>query len=296
MSICWSGSGTSGKRKGPRRALRGHRRSVQRGRRLQPPEECPPDRYDAAILAVPNAVKLRLLEYFLPGQARARREAPGPRARCRRAAGRGSGRGGAIWYTSYNFRFEPNVVALKRHLEAGGSASCTGSACSTAMGPPRTSSGPGGTAVRRPRGHGLPPDRSYRLRLRPVGASSACRAAATSSRAPTTASSPPRIARYIECSFLSWKNRWRIEAVGEQGALEMDGLTKWGRSELVWWPPATERGARGAPRDRAWPRSHLGGGHPPLRGGGRGRATSCENDLWLSRTVQAAATPVATTP
>ena len=38
------------------------------------PEECPTDRYDAAILAVPNDVKVRLMEYFLsrgePGNAR----------------------------------------------------------------------------------------------------------------------------------------------------------------------------------------------------------------------------------
>ena len=29
------------------------------------PDECPDERYDAAILAVPNDVKVRLMEYFL---------------------------------------------------------------------------------------------------------------------------------------------------------------------------------------------------------------------------------------
>jgi predicted dehydrogenase len=29
------------------------------------PEECGPDRYDAAILAVPNDAKLKLMEYYL---------------------------------------------------------------------------------------------------------------------------------------------------------------------------------------------------------------------------------------
>ena len=37
----------------------------------------------------------------------------------------------------------------------------------------------------------------------------------------------------IECSFLAWKNRWRIEVTGDRGQLEMDGLTKWGGSELI---------------------------------------------------------------
>jgi len=84
------------------------------------PEGCPTDRYDAAILAVPNDVKVRLMEYFLSRGKHVLVEKPlildaesaGQLSRAGRT-------GRAIWYTSYNFRFEPNVLALKRHLEAG---------------------------------------------------------------------------------------------------------------------------------------------------------------------------------
>ena len=84
------------------------------------PDQCPDERYDAAILAVPNDVKVRLMEYFLTRGKHVLVEKPlilDP------ATGEQLGRlaraSGAIWYTSYNFRFEPNVVALKRHLDAG---------------------------------------------------------------------------------------------------------------------------------------------------------------------------------
>ncbi len=95
----------------------------------------------------------------------------------------------------------------------------------------------------------------------------------------------------IECSFLSWKNRWRIEALGEEGALEMNGLTKWGRSELAI---LRRRRPSGIPAER---REIAQGPDPTWAADIRhfeemaaAGATSCENDLWLSRTVQAAAT------
>ena len=84
------------------------------------PEECPADHYDAAILAVPNNVKIRLMEFFLSRGKHVLVEKPlilGPESA--EQLGRAGRAGGAIWYTSYNFRFEPNVLALKHHLEAG---------------------------------------------------------------------------------------------------------------------------------------------------------------------------------
>jgi predicted dehydrogenase len=95
----------------------------------------------------------------------------------------------------------------------------------------------------------------------------------------------------IECSFLSWKNRWRIEALGEEGALEMNGLTKWGKSELAI---LRRRRPSGIPDER---REIAQGPDPTWAADIRHfeemaatGATSCDNDLWLSRTVQAAAT------
>jgi hypothetical protein len=57
---------------------------------------------------------------------------------------------GAIWYTSYNFRVEPKVLALKRHLEGGTIGRLYRvPGCSTATGPPGTSRARGGPPAAR---------------------------------------------------------------------------------------------------------------------------------------------------
>jgi scyllo-inositol 2-dehydrogenase (NADP+) len=95
----------------------------------------------------------------------------------------------------------------------------------------------------------------------------------------------------IECSFLSWRNRWRIEVTGERGALEMDGLTKWGESRLVLLrrqfpsgPPEESREIAHGP-DPTWA-ADLAHFEEAATSG----VTSCDNDLWISRTIMAAAT------
>lgn len=37
----------------------------------------------------------------------------------------------------------------------------------------------------------------------------------------------------FELSLCTWKNQFRVEIVGEKGSLSIDGLKKWGRSELI---------------------------------------------------------------
>lgn len=259
------------------------------------PEECPTDRYDAAILAVPNDVKVRLMEYFLSRGKHVLVEKPlildaetaGQLSRAGRA-------GRAIWYTSYNFRFEPNVLALKRHLEAG----AIGRLYRVRM---FYGNGTAGNIVGTWRDSplGILEDmashlidlsgfvfgrfgadfRVWERRSYELKGFDHC-LLATDDRMVT-----------IECSFLSWKNRWRIEALGEEGALEMNGLTKWGKSELTI---LRRRRPSGIPDER---REVAHGPDPTWAADIRHfeemaatGATSCENDLWLSRTVQAAAT------
>jgi predicted dehydrogenase len=259
------------------------------------PEECPTDRYDAAILAVPNDVKVRLMEYFLSRGKHVLVEKPlildaataGQLSRAGRA-------GRAIWYTSYNFRFEPNVLALKRHLEAG----AIGRLYRVRM---FYGNGTAGNIVATWRDSplGILEDmashlidlsgfvfgrfgadfRVWERRSYELKGFDHC-LLATDDRMVT-----------IECSFLSWKNRWRIEALGEEGTLEMNGLTKWGKSELTI---LRRRRPSGIPDER---REVAHGPDPTWAADIRHfeemaatGATSCENDLWLSRTVQAAAT------
>lgn len=259
------------------------------------PEQCAIDRYDAAILAVPNNVKIRLMEYFLPRGKHVLVEKPLILDEATADHLSGLARASrTIWYTSYNFRFEPNVLALKRYLEAGAigrvyrvrmfygngtAGNVVGTWRDNPLGILEDMAshlidltgfvfGRGGTGFRvwERRGYELKgPDHCL---------------LATADRTLT-----------IECSFLSWKNRWRIEALGEDGALEMNGLTKWGSSELVI---VRRRRPSGVPDEH---REVAHGPDPTWAADIRHfeemaetGATSCENDRWLSRTIHEAAT------
>jgi scyllo-inositol 2-dehydrogenase (NADP+) len=258
------------------------------------PDQCPDDRYDAAILSVPNDVKVRLMEYFLTRGKHVLVEKPLilDAATGDRLGGLARA-SGAIWYTTYNFRFEPNVVALKRHLDAGS----IGRLYRVRMFYGNGSAGNiVGTWRDSPLGI-LEDMASHLIDLTGfVFGRSGCEfrvwerhrhelkgfdhcLLATSDRSVT-----------IECSFLSWKNRWRIEALGEDGALEMNGLTKWGKSELLI---LRRRRPSGVPDES---REVAHGPDPTWAADIRHfeamvatGVTSCENDLWLSRAVHAAA-------
>jgi predicted dehydrogenase len=257
--------------------------------------ECDPDRYDAAIAAVPNDVKLELLQYFLDRGKHVLVEKPLilDAATAADLAAR-SRRTGAVWYTSYNFRFEPNVVALKRHVEAGTLGRLY--------------------YVRMFYGNGTAADLVGTWRDTPYGVLEDMASHLidltgfvfgrfgaefrTWVRRGYELKGPDHCVLatadreiVIECSFLSWKNRWRIEVTGERGAIVMDGLTKWGASELVLWrrrlpsgPPEEARERVEGP-DPTWA-ADLRHFEERVRAG----RTSCDNDLWLSRTIVAAAT------
>ena len=258
------------------------------------PEDCPADRYDAAVLAVPNDVKLKLLEYYLTRGKHALVEKPlvldaGSAAELDRHARAGK----AIWYTSYNFRFEPHVMALKRHVEAG----TVGQVYRVRMFYGNGTAGSIAGTWRDSR-LGILEDmashlidlaghvfgrfgeefRVWERRGHELKGLDHCLLASADRTL------------VIECSFLAWKNRWRIEVTGERGALEMDGLTKWGGSELIvrrrklpsGVPDETRETVPGP--DQTWARdlAHF----EELARTGR---TSRDNDLWLSRTIHAAA-------
>ena len=258
------------------------------------PDQCPDERYDAAILAVPNDVKVRLMEYFLTRGKHVLVEKPLILdARTGEQLGRLARASGAIWYTSYNFRFEPNVVALKRHLDAGS----IGRLYRVRM---FYGNGSAGNIVGTWRDSplGILEDmashlidltgfvfgrfgcdfRVWERRRHELKGFDHC-LLATSDRSVT-----------IECSFLSWKNRWRIEALGEEGALEMNGLTKWGRSELVILRRRRPSGVPDESREMAHgPDPTWAADIRHFEAMAATGATSAENDLWLSRAVHAAA-------
>jgi scyllo-inositol 2-dehydrogenase (NADP+) len=259
------------------------------------PEDCPDDRYDAAILAVPNDVKPRLLEYYLTRGKHALVEKP----LVLDAAGaaeldRHARAGNAIWYTSYNFRFEPHVIALRRHLEAGtvgrvyrvrmfyGNGTA-GSIAGTWRDSPLGILEDMASHLIDLAGHVFgrfgEEFRVWERRGHELKGLDHC-ILATADRA-----------LVIECSFLAWKNRWRIEVTGDRGQLEMDGLTKWGGSELIvrrrklpsGVPDETREAIPGP--DQTW-----AGDLRYFEELARAGRTSRDNDLWISRTIHAAAT------
>ena len=259
------------------------------------PEDCPDGAYDAAVVATPNDVKLDLIRYFLDRGKHVLIEKP--LMLSREAADdllRRSARHGAVWYTSYNFRFEPNVVALRHHLRAGAIGRVYRARMFYGNG---TAGNIAGTW--RDSRFGVLEDMASHLidlagflferfgtefqvwdrRGYEVKGIDHC-LLATADRSIV-----------IECSFLSWRNCWRIEVTGERGALEMDGLTKWGESRLVL---LRRRFPSGPPEESC----EIAHGPDPtwaadlahFKEAAASGVTSCDNDLWISRTIMAAAT------
>jgi scyllo-inositol 2-dehydrogenase (NADP+) len=262
---------------------------------LRDVRDCDPARYDVAILATPNSVKLELLEQFLglgksvlvekplvfaEPQTAVRLEALGRRHR-------------AIWYTSYNFRFEPNVVALKTLLDTGAIGAVYRAHLFYGNG---TAGSIAGTWRDTPLailedmashlvdlagfvfGRFGSPFLVWERRAHELKGPDHC-----------VLATPDR-SLVIESSFLAWKNRWHITVVGHDGSIEMDGLTKWGASELIVrrrqfpsGPPQERRHVVHGP-DATWDADlrHF----EECVADGR---SSCDNDLWLSRTILAAA-------
>lgn len=258
--------------------------------------DCPLERYDAAVLAVPNQTKIEQLEFLLEHGKHALVEKPlvfaeektadrlRHKARERRA----------VWYTSYNFRFEPHVVTLQRLIAADAVGKIYHVRMFYGYG---TAADVAGTW--RDDDLGVLQDLGSHLidltgflfgRVGSefvVWARSACEVRGIDHCILATADRQI----VIECSYLSWKNRWSIEVVGARGALLMNGLTKWGPSELVIQRrrlpsgvPEEERDVVSMP-DPTWDADFARFEHMVAAG-----ETSCGNDVWLSRALLHAAT------
>ncbi len=258
--------------------------------------DCPVDQYDAAVLAVPNRLKIELLEFLLARGKHALVEKTllFPDREMADRLQQIATRGRAIWYTSYNHRFEPHVVNVKRLLAEG----VVGDVYRVRM------FYGNGTAAEvagtwRDDGLGVLEDMASHLidltgsvfgrfgvdflvwerRGHELSSIDHCILATTDRQV------------VIECSFLSWRNRWSIEVVGARGALRMEGLTKWGPSELIiqrrQFPsgvPEENRDVVTMP-DPTWA-ADVRYFETMVASG----QTSYENDLWLSRTILQAAT------
>ena len=258
------------------------------------PADCPSNRYDAAVLAVPTQTKLPLLEYFLEHGKDVLVEKPllfDDRASADRLD-RLARRHSATWYTSYNHRFEPLVERLKQRLDAGQLGTFY-------YGRLFYGNGTVANVVGTWRDHGLGVledlgshllDLSGFLLGRPEGPfrpwSLERHEASASFDHCVLASDSGRLV--LEVSFLAWKNTFSVDLFGEHGSLHLAGLPKWGPATLVSRErvlpsgvPREETETAPAGEDTTWERdiAHF----ESLNGTGK---TTVDNDWWISETLQ----------
>jgi len=248
------------------------------------------------VLSVPNPLKISLLDYLLDHGKHALVEKPlvFPDEAIAYHLQQKAEQQEAIWYTSYNFRFEPHVVRLRELLAEGSIGEVYRARMFYGYG---TAGSVAGT-WRDDRFGVLQDLGSHLVDLAGFvfgrfGSDflvwERCAHELTGIDHCILATADRRIV--IECSYLSWKNRWSIEVIGALGALQMEGLTKWGGSELIIQRrrlpsgvPDESRAVVTAP-DPTWAADFAHFEQMVAT-----RRTSFENDLWVSRTLRHAAT------
>ena len=200
-------------------------------------EEVAPSRYDAVVLATPNATKLDYLGRFLVAGKSVLVEKPvlftsrGQAEELAREA-----RGNAIWYTSYNHRFEPSVIRMRQLLAENAIGNLDRVRMLYGNGTVREWIGTwreaAGGVLEDLGCHlldlcgvllGHERERYVLWDLRSVE-SDTCDYA-------LFASEDRRVV--LEVGNVFWKNRFLIEAYGSAGSLHLDGLGKWGGATLV---------------------------------------------------------------
>jgi len=258
-------------------------------------QDCPADRYEAAILAVPNQVKVELLHKLLTLGKHVLVEKPLllPDRATAEKLDQLARRHHAVWYTSYNHRFEPLIELLKQELDKG-------TVGRIYYGRLFYGNGTVGNIVGswREDGLGVLEDLGPHL-LDLVGWLFDCvgadvitwnlaRHEAKTFDHTILAAADRRFV--LEMSYLSWKNRFEIDLYGERGSLHLRGLCKWGPSELVVHQRVlpsgvpVERREMRTGEDVTWRRDLEYFERAATVG-----ETSMENDWWISSAIQGAA-------
>ena len=196
----------------------------------------PLDAYDAAVLCVPTPSKLDLVRYLLQAGKHVLVEKPVllPGVKVAQQLDGLARDHDCIWYTSYNHRFEPNVVRLN-HLLGEGMIGCVYHA--------RLVYGNGTVqnwlGTWRETGYGVLEEVGCHLidltdLLFGRSIFSMWEASKVESRVFDHcffATTDRKIV--LECATTMWKNTFTIDIYGQLGSLHLNGLCKWGPSELL---------------------------------------------------------------
>ena len=210
---------------------------IQRDADFASLDDCPADRYDAAILAVPNEVKLELLERLLAMGKHVLVEKPAIFSDRRQLDyfQKLAAEHSVVWRTGYNHRFEPLVMRLKQQLNADVIGRIYHGRLFYGNG---TAGDVAGSW--RDQGGGVIDDLAphlldlldYLLGMRPEICPLLAERHETRSIDHSILATVDR--RFLlETSFLSWRNTFSVELFGERGSLHLVGLCKWGGSELI---------------------------------------------------------------
>jgi len=198
----------------------------------------PLDIFDAAVLAVPNSIKTEMLEYLLTHKKHVLTEKP-LLFKERQTAHKLysiSKDNNVIWYTSYNHRFEPMVMKLKEILENKVIGQLYFAKTIYGNGTVQNIIG-----TWRDTGYGVLEDLGchlldlatylfpeYSFEYKIIGAHNFeaieldyCSFSTVDNRF------------NFLCSTLMWKNTFTIDVFGSKGSIHLNGLQKWGRSQLI---------------------------------------------------------------
>lgn len=203
-------------------------------------DDVPIDTYDAAVVSVPDDVKLELLTFLLDRGKHVLVEKPllAPDSAALQALAALGRRRGAICYTAYNHRFEPHFVRMKALLEAGQLGRIYRVRLFYGNGTARDVR----NSPWRDKGAGVLPDLGSHLldtvlfwfgdrpwRFRVVSGHRFENAAFD--HMVVGAEGEPVLE--LEMTLLSWRNHFTCDVLAEHGSAHIESLCKWGPSTFV---------------------------------------------------------------
>jgi predicted dehydrogenase len=255
----------------------------------------PLDRYDAAIVCVPDEPKVEILNHLLANGKHALVEKPlfAQSEKQLRALESLARQNDAVCATAYNHRFEPHYVRMRELLQGGGLGRIY--RCRMFYG--------NGTArlVResawRDRGAGVLPDLGSHLldTVRfwfgeitddfRVTSASRFENSAPDHVVIASERSQPKIE--LEMTLLSWRNHFTCDVLAERGSAHIESLCKWGpatftrRTRVLPSGRPFEESVTLAQSDPTWELEYV---HFKALCAQRA-PTSLDNDVWLLRTL-----------
>lgn len=201
--------------------------------------EAPVDFFDAAIISTPDALKLSLAEYLIskgkhvlvekPLLARDDRQIIGIASLARST--------GAVCYTAYNHRFEPNIKALKSLLDSSELGSVYVARLFYGNGTARNVK-----SSWRDEGFGVLSDLGSHLidlsaflfgAVRPKFVAWSLKRFENRAFDHILLGSLSFPSIQIEATYLSWRNTFAVDVLCELGSAHVRGLCKWGPSTFV---------------------------------------------------------------